>query len=188
MILLAFQQVSLVPDGTVFIHIALILIMIWVLNRTLFRPVNRILEARARKTGGQASEAQEILKNVEEKQLRYDEAMRAARGRGKTGKSRRGEAGSRRTRRPRKPGIRTAKRNGSRRDCRRRATDGGSHKCRDFEIKRKSFLINPKFYNYNVSLFIQLDFDFLCTRAGKQRIGLGKIYGLLQSLFKLSRF
>lgn len=82
MFLLAFQQVSLVPDGTVFIHIALILIMIWVLNRTLFRPVNRILDARARKTGGQSSEAQEILKNVEEKQLRYDEAMREARTEG----------------------------------------------------------------------------------------------------------
>lgn len=82
MVLLAFQQVSLVPDGTVFIHIALILIMIWVLNRTLFRPVNRILEARARKTGGRSSEAQEILKSVGEKQIRYDEAMREARGEG----------------------------------------------------------------------------------------------------------
>lgn len=82
MVLLAFQQVSLVPDGTIFVHIALILIMIWVLNRTLFRPVNRVLEARARKTGGRSSEAQDILKNVEEKQLRYDEAMREARGEG----------------------------------------------------------------------------------------------------------
>lgn len=82
MVLLAFQQVSLVPDGTIFIHIALILIMIWVLNRTLFRPVNRVLEARARKTGGRSSEAQEILNSVGEKQLRYDEAMREARGEG----------------------------------------------------------------------------------------------------------
>ena len=82
MVLLAFQQVSLVPDGTIFIHIALILIMIWVLNRTFFRPVNRILEARARKTGGRSTEAQEILNSVGEKQLRYDEAMRAARGEG----------------------------------------------------------------------------------------------------------
>lgn len=82
MVLLAFQQVSLVPDGTVFIHIALILMMIWVLNRTLFRPVNRILEARARKTGGQSSEAQEILKTAADKQLRYEAAMREARGEG----------------------------------------------------------------------------------------------------------
>ncbi len=82
MVLLAFQQVSLVPDGTIFIHIALILIMIWVLNRTLFRPVNRIIESRERKTGGRSSEAQEILKSVGEKQARYDEAMREARGEG----------------------------------------------------------------------------------------------------------
>ncbi|MCY7375431.1 MAG: ATP synthase F0 subunit B [Pyrinomonadaceae bacterium] len=82
MILLAFQEVRLVPDGTIFIHIALILIMIWVLNRTFFRPVNRVLEARAKKTGGRSSEAQELLKSVGEKQLRYDEAMREARGEG----------------------------------------------------------------------------------------------------------
>ena len=82
MVLLAFPAVSLVPDGTIFIHIALILIMIWVLNRTLFRPINRVLESRARKTGGRSSEAQEILKSVGEKQLRYDEAMREARGEG----------------------------------------------------------------------------------------------------------
>ena len=82
MVLLAFQQVSLVPDGTIFVHIALILIMIWVLNRTLFRPINRVLESRAQKTGGRSSEAQEILKSVSEKQLRYDEAMREARGEG----------------------------------------------------------------------------------------------------------
>lgn len=82
MVLLAFQQVNLVPDGTIFIHIALILIMIWVLNRTLFRPINRILESRARKTGGQSSEAQEILKNAEAKQLSYEQAMREVRGEG----------------------------------------------------------------------------------------------------------
>ncbi len=82
MVLLAFQNVNLVPDGTIFIHIALILIMIWILNRYLFRPVNRVLEARARKTGGRSTEAQEILKTVSEKQLRYDEAMLEARGEG----------------------------------------------------------------------------------------------------------
>lgn len=82
MVLLAFQEVRLVPDGTIFIHIALILIMIWVLNRTFFRPVNRVLELRAKKTGGRSSEAQELLKSVGENQLRYDEAMREARGEG----------------------------------------------------------------------------------------------------------
>ncbi len=70
------------PDGTLFIHIALILIMIWVLNRTLFRPVNRIIEAREKNKGGHSSEAQEILKNVSEKQSRIEAAMLEARSEG----------------------------------------------------------------------------------------------------------
>ena len=82
MVLLAFQEVRLIPDGTLIIHIALILLMIWVLNRTFFRPVNRILEARARNKGGRSSEAQEILKNIGEKQSRYEAAMLEARSQG----------------------------------------------------------------------------------------------------------
>ena len=82
MFLLMFQEVRLVPDGTLFIHIALILIMIWVLNRTLFRPINRIIEARDRNKGGHSSEAREILKNVGEKQSRIETAMLEARSEG----------------------------------------------------------------------------------------------------------
>lgn len=70
------------PDGTLFIHIALILIMIWVLNRTFFRPVNRIIESREKNKGGHSSEAQEILKSIGEKQSRYDAAMLKARSEG----------------------------------------------------------------------------------------------------------
>jgi F-type H+-transporting ATPase subunit b len=82
MFLFAFQEVRLVPDGTLFIHIALILIMIWVLNRTLFRPINRIIESREKNKGGHSSEAQEILKSLGEKQSRYDAAMLQARSEG----------------------------------------------------------------------------------------------------------
>ncbi|MGI8642054.1 MAG: hypothetical protein ACR2MG_19150 [Pyrinomonadaceae bacterium] len=82
MFFLAFQEVRLVPDGTMFIHIALILLMIWVLNRTFFRPINRILEARERNKGGRSVEAQEILKQVEGKQARYSQAMLQARSEG----------------------------------------------------------------------------------------------------------
>lgn len=79
---LAFQEVRLVPDGTMIIHIALILLMIWILNRTFFRPVNRVLAARERNRGGHSVEAREILKQVEEKQSRYDAAMLRARSEG----------------------------------------------------------------------------------------------------------
>ncbi|CAN5221102.1 F0F1 ATP synthase subunit B [soil metagenome] len=80
--ILAFQSVELVPNGTMFIHIALILLMIYILNRTFFRPINRVLESRERNKGGHSSEAEEILKSVEEKQVHYDAAMLEARSKG----------------------------------------------------------------------------------------------------------
>lgn len=82
MFLLMFQEVRLVPDGTMLIHIALILVMIWILNRTFFRPINRILESRERNKGGRSVEAQEILKQVGEKKTRYNQAMLQARSEG----------------------------------------------------------------------------------------------------------
>ena len=82
MILLAFQEVRLVPDGTLFIHIALILLMIWVLNRTFFRPINRIIESRERSKGGRSSEAQEVLKKISDKQSLYEQTMLKARSEG----------------------------------------------------------------------------------------------------------
>ncbi len=82
MFLLMFQEVRLVPDGTMLIHIALILVMIYILNRTFFRPINQILESRERNKGGRSVEAQEILKQVGEKQTRYNQAMLQARSEG----------------------------------------------------------------------------------------------------------
>jgi len=84
MVLLAFAEstpVQLVPDMTLFIHIALILLMIWILNRTFFRPINRIIESREKnKVGG--TEAENLLREVSEKETRYSEAMRDARSKG----------------------------------------------------------------------------------------------------------
>ena len=82
MFLLLFQEVQLIPDGSLFIHIALILLMIFILNRTFFRPINRVIQSRERNKGGRSSEAQEILKNVGEKQSQYDAAMLQARSEG----------------------------------------------------------------------------------------------------------
>ena len=79
---LAFQEVRLVPDGTIFIHIALILLMIWILNRTFFRPINRVIESREKNKGGRFGEAAEILRSVEEKQASYNAAMLEARSKG----------------------------------------------------------------------------------------------------------
>ena len=84
MVLLAFAEstaVQLVPDGTIFIHIAIILLMIYILNRTFFRPINRIIESREQnKLGG--SESENLLREVSEKETQYSEAMREARSKG----------------------------------------------------------------------------------------------------------
>ena len=84
MFLLVFaeQSIQLFPDGTLFIHIALILLMIGVLNRTFFRPINRVLETRERHKGGAGSEAEKILSDVAEKEARLTQAMLGARGEG----------------------------------------------------------------------------------------------------------
>ena len=80
--LLAFQTVQLFPDGTLFIHVALILVMIWVLNRTLYKPINRVIESREKSKGGHSSEAVGILKDVEAKEVRYAKEMLDARSAG----------------------------------------------------------------------------------------------------------
>jgi len=76
------ESIQLFPDGTLFIHIALILIMIWVLNRTLFRPINRILNAREKAIGGADGAAGGILKDVDEKEAKYNSSLLDARTEG----------------------------------------------------------------------------------------------------------
>lgn len=83
MFLLAFaESIQLFPDGTLFIHIALILLMIWVLNRTFFRPINRVIESREKHKGSYGSEAEAILRDVNDKQAKYNKELLAARSSG----------------------------------------------------------------------------------------------------------
>ena len=76
---LAFAGIQLFPDGTLFIHIALILIMIWALNRTFFKPINGILEKRSKQKAGRGGEADDILQDVAKKQKNYEKQMLGAR-------------------------------------------------------------------------------------------------------------
>ena len=50
---LAENSIQLVPDGTLLINVLVVVLMIAVLNRTLYRPINSILRERehARKVG-----------------------------------------------------------------------------------------------------------------------------------------
>ena len=84
MVLLVFaaESIQLFPDGTLFIHVALILLMIWVLNRTFFKPISRLIESREKHKGGYGAEAESIRGEVSEKQARYQQELLAARSEG----------------------------------------------------------------------------------------------------------
>ena len=82
MFLLGFAEnsIQLVPDGTLLLHVLIILLMVYVLNATLYKPINRILEERDKRTHGRLSEAQQILRDVSQKLSEYERALRQARG------------------------------------------------------------------------------------------------------------
>jgi len=82
--LLAFSDnaIQLVPDGTLLFHIALIAVMVALLNVTLLKPINRILEERERRTKGRMGDAQKTLASVDERMLEYQRRLRDARGAG----------------------------------------------------------------------------------------------------------
>ncbi len=73
------NSIQLVPDGTLILHVLIILVMVYVLNATLFKPINQILESREKRTRGRLSEAQETLKSVKEKLAEYEGSLRQAR-------------------------------------------------------------------------------------------------------------
>lgn len=84
MFLLAFaeQSIQLFPDGTLFLHIILILVMIGVLNRTFFKPINRVLSSRDKKKFGPGGEAEKILNDALEKEAKLSKEMLSARSEG----------------------------------------------------------------------------------------------------------
>jgi F-type H+-transporting ATPase subunit b len=73
------NSIQLVPDGTLILHVIIILVMVFVLNATLYKPINRILEAREKRTRGRMSEAQEIMTDVSQKLVNYEKQLRQAR-------------------------------------------------------------------------------------------------------------
>jgi F-type H+-transporting ATPase subunit b len=77
---LAENSIQLVPDGTLVLHVLIILVMVYVLNATLYKPINRILAARDQRTRGRVTEAEQILTDVNEKLSNYERELRKARG------------------------------------------------------------------------------------------------------------
>jgi F-type H+-transporting ATPase subunit b len=83
MTMLAFaESIQLVPDGTIVLHIAIIITMVFVLNKVLFKPINVILEEREGRTRGRSGEARETIRRVEESLASYENSLRKARAEG----------------------------------------------------------------------------------------------------------
>ena len=83
MTMLAFaESIQLVPDGTIVLHIAIIITMVFVLNKLLFKPINTILEERESRTRGRSGEARETIRRVEENLASYENSLRKARAEG----------------------------------------------------------------------------------------------------------
>jgi F-type H+-transporting ATPase subunit b len=76
---LAEASIQLVPDGTLLLHMLFIAVMVFVLNRTLLKPINQILAEREKQIGGRISEAQTLTAEAEEKMRSYQAALRDAR-------------------------------------------------------------------------------------------------------------
>ena len=79
---LAESSIQLVPDGTLLVHLAMVVVMVAVLNRTLLKPINKILADREKHILGRVDEAQEMRKKTEQKLSEYNSALRDARTEG----------------------------------------------------------------------------------------------------------
>lgn len=71
--------IQLVPDGTLLVHLFMVAIMVFILNRTLLKPINQILAEREKQIAGRLEEAQRLEAEREQKLKRYNDALRAAR-------------------------------------------------------------------------------------------------------------
>ena len=72
-------QIQLVPDGTLLLHLLMIAVMVFILNRTLLKPINHILAERERQVTGRRAEAERLAAETEEKLRRYNSALHDAR-------------------------------------------------------------------------------------------------------------
>lgn len=84
MIFLAFAEnsIQLVPDASLIVHMIIIFVMVFVLNATLFKPINRILEERERRTRGQGGAAADLIEQIDQGMARYENSLREARSEG----------------------------------------------------------------------------------------------------------
>src|SRR5215510_3633240 len=72
-------SIQLVPDGTLLVHLLMLVVMVFILNRTLLRPINQILAEREKQIANRLKEAEELAAETEQKLKKYNDALHAAR-------------------------------------------------------------------------------------------------------------
>ena len=77
--ILAEDSIQLVPDATLLLHLVLVVVMVFVLNRTLLKPINDILSEREKQITGRLKEAEAMAAESQEKLKQYNETLREAR-------------------------------------------------------------------------------------------------------------
>ncbi|HEU4508388.1 MAG TPA: ATP synthase F0 subunit B [Pyrinomonadaceae bacterium] len=76
---LAENSIQLVPDGTLLLHLFMVALMVFILNRTLLKPINQILSEREKQITGRRREARALAAETDEKLRRYHDALHEAR-------------------------------------------------------------------------------------------------------------
>ncbi len=66
-------------DGSFLLIFISIILLIFILNATLFRPINNILEEREKMGGGASNEAKHLIKEYDKKVMMYEDSIRNAR-------------------------------------------------------------------------------------------------------------
>ena len=77
--ILAEASIQLVPDATLLLHLILVVVMVVVLNKTLLKPINRILSEREKQITGRLREAEALAAESQEKLKQYNDSLREAR-------------------------------------------------------------------------------------------------------------
>ena len=75
-------SIQLVPDGTLLVHLLMVVVMVFIVNRTLLGPINRILAEREKQIASRRSEAEALSAETDQKLKKYNDALHAARTEG----------------------------------------------------------------------------------------------------------
>ena len=75
-------SIQLVPDGTLLVHLLMVVIMVFIVNRTLLGPINRILAEREKQIANRRKDAEALSTETEQKLKKYNDALYAARAEG----------------------------------------------------------------------------------------------------------